>query len=47
MTVFSAGIPVNAKRPAAAREVIRFLVTSAGPAIAKSGMGPVNAREVE
>jgi molybdate transport system substrate-binding protein len=42
ITVFSAGIPVDAKRPEAAREVIRFLMSSAGPAIAKSGMEPVH-----
>lgn len=43
ITVFSAGIPVDARRPEAAREVIRFLMTSAGPAIARSGMEPVHA----
>jgi molybdate transport system substrate-binding protein len=47
ITVFSAGIAVNARRPEAAREVIRFLMTSAGPAIARSGMEPVNAGAVE
>lgn len=46
-TVFAAGIPVNARRPEAAREVLRFLMTSAAPAIARSGMEPVNAGRAE
>jgi molybdate transport system substrate-binding protein len=41
ITSYSAGITVDAERPEAARALIQFLVKSAAPAIAKSGMEPV------
>lgn len=41
ITVYSTGITVDARRPDAARQVIQFLADSAGAAIARSGMEPV------
>jgi molybdate transport system substrate-binding protein len=41
ITSYSAGITVDAEEPEAARALIQFLVQSAAPAIAKSGMEPV------
>jgi molybdate transport system substrate-binding protein len=41
VTVFSAGIPVAAKEPAAARALVRFLSSPASaPVIRKAGMEP-------
>jgi molybdate transport system substrate-binding protein len=45
ITVFSAGVPVNAKQPDAARALIKFLASpSAGPVVAKTGLEPVTSR---
>ena len=42
ITVFSAGIPVNAQAPEAAQALIRYLVTpTAGESIRQSGLNPV------
>lgn len=42
ITVFSAGITTNARDEHAARALIEFLVHAAAPAIANSGMEPIN-----
>jgi molybdate transport system substrate-binding protein len=45
VTVFSAGVAVGAKKPAAARALIKFLVSPAAvPAITKTGLEPVLSR---
>jgi molybdate transport system substrate-binding protein len=45
VTVFSAGIAVGAKEPAAGRELIRFLSSAdAAPAVKATGLDPVTAR---
>jgi len=46
VTVFAAGIPVNAAHPKAARELIRYLASpEAAPAVEKSGMEPARQPE--
>jgi len=45
VTVFSAGVAVGSKQPAAAAELIRYLASpAAAPAIAKTGLEPVTAK---
>jgi molybdate transport system substrate-binding protein len=43
ITVFSAGIPTNAKQPEAGMELIKYLSSAAArDAIVKSGMQPIS-----
>lgn len=45
VTVFSAGVAVGSKQPAAAAELIRYLASpAAAPTIAKTGLEPVTAK---
>ena len=45
VTVFSAGVAVGSKQPAAAAQLIRYLVSPvAAPAIAKTGLEPITAK---
>jgi len=47
VTVFSAGMPVNAAHPQAGQALIRYLASpAAAPAVEKSGMEPVRQPEV-
>ena len=45
VTVFSAGVAVGSKQPAAAAELIRYLASpAAAPTIAKTGLEPITAK---